>query len=194
MKMRDINKENRQKLALKREGHSLIDRIKGKGYYKDDIYRMLATEMGVEQRHAHFSSMQRLAELTKAVEALERLLKKLPKLVKMRGSVTTTTKTPIIRVKDQPRLMGVVGVKKPKPPKESKVGSRLAKKKRDTLPRDQVLKALEEMRRDHEAGITFQRDYADDTKWEVPVVIPPVAKKTSILSWFFSLFHGKNSR
>lgn len=192
MKMRDINKENRQKLALKREGHSLIDRIKGKGYYKDDIYRMLAKEMGVEQRHAHFASMQRLAELTKAVEALERLLKKLPKLVKLRGSVTTTTKTPIIRVKDQPRLMGV-GVKKPKPPKESKVGRRLAQKKRDTLPHDQVLKALEEMRRDHEAGITFQGDYADDSKWELEVA-PPVPKKTSILSWFLSFFHGKNSR
>lgn len=72
------NKENNEKLALKREGHALINNIKWKGYSLDKVYYLLAQELHVEEHQAHFSYMQSRRELGRAVQVLRMLYHKLP--------------------------------------------------------------------------------------------------------------------
>lgn len=119
MALKNINKENKEKLALKREGHLLIDKIKWRGYSKDTVYMMLAKEMKVEERHAHFSVMNSLRELRKAIEALRLLEKKTPKTEA--ASVDWHESVPIksikiIRFKEQKP----VRITLPQPPKAPK--------------------------------------------------------------------------
>lgn len=144
--VKNIYKEGREKLELKREGHSLIDRIKQKGYSKDQVYLMLAEELGVEERHAHFGPMNTMRELKPAVEALQRILDKVPKTkYAYKGSkprIKAEIAANIVRVKDQKKLVSVTTVPKKLSSKQRSKGI--------TLPRKQVLEALEQMKRDRE--------------------------------------------
>lgn len=83
--------ENHLKLALKREGHALIDQIKSKGYTKDNTYRLLARELGLESSQAHFSSLNRLSDIQEAVEALQRIFNRLPKKGRIRGVIAPSS-------------------------------------------------------------------------------------------------------
>lgn len=137
----NLNKENNEKLRLKRTGHSYIDQIKWKGYSKDQVYLLLSHELGREERHAHFSAMNTLRELRPAVEALERLLNKLPNTkyaYTNRGKVIQQ-KCPIVIEVPVAKAI-TLEVPKKKPTKRQKLKS-------DVLPRAQVLKALEEMKK-----------------------------------------------
>lgn len=120
--------ENFEKLSLKHEGHSLVDKIKWKGYSKDNVYVMLAKEMGVEEHQAHFKKINRLSVLRVAVEALRRLEAKIPR----------TEKASVIYAwKDKVKTPELIG--KPKPaPKKSKL-------KKDTLPRTAYAEILKEV-------------------------------------------------
>ena len=119
MALKNINKENKEKLALKREGHSLIDKIKWRGYSKDTVYMMLAKEMGVEERHAHFSVMNSLRELRKAIEALRLLEKKTPKTAA--ASVDWHETVPIKTIKIlRYKAPKPIKITIPQPPKEPK--------------------------------------------------------------------------
>lgn len=152
----NLNKENNEKLALKRAGHSLIDRIKWKGYSKDQVYSLLSKELGREERHAHFGAMNTLRELRPAVEALERLFKKLPntQYAFTHRRKLKEQRCPIVLDIPVAKAIKLAGVK----PKESKKWD----SKADTLPRAEVLRALEEMKRDRllkqEGAATLQND------------------------------------
>lgn len=142
------NKENREKLALKRAGHSLIDRIKWKGYSKTQVYFLLSNELGREERHAHFSAMNTIRELQPAVEALDRLLRKLPETTHARSTSfqkkLQKQKCPIVIKLPVPKPTTVYVPPKYKTIKE--------KKKVDVLPRKKVLEALEQMKQDRMVG------------------------------------------
>lgn len=160
--VKSIFKENREKLQLKRDGHFLITRIKWKGYSMDAVYHLMAENMQIPEEQCHFSKMNTLRELRPAVACLRLLEERLPKTVyALKGPRPRRDKSihddreNVIAVRDQiePKT---VAVKEPHVQKPTKRGSRLAKKMRDTLPRPQVLEALEKMRRDHAQGIQYE--------------------------------------
>ncbi len=134
----NINKELNEKLRLKRVGHSLIDQIKWKGYSKDEVYALLAREMGIDEEHAHFARMQSMRSLRAAVGALERILAKVPKTQYAAGKKRPVAVARVI--KTEPKKAPVV-LTPPKPVKK-----RVNKRTKDVLPRDQMLKALEELK------------------------------------------------
>lgn len=196
--VKNIYKEAKNKLALKHEGHSLIDRIKWKGYSKDEVYIMLAKELDIDEPHAHFARMQTLRELRPAVDALQRILDKVPKTEFAMGRKRPRAEPArnIIRVADQVELKGV-GLYKPKKPVQvKKVGKRLAEKQKNTLPREKVLEVLEQMKRDRLAreGITL---YDDKMNWMEDVrKLPPSDDKTvdMVIGNYDELYGGKVRR
>jgi len=176
MALKNLNKENVEKLALKREGHSLIDKIKWRGYSKDTVYIMLAKEMGVEERHAHFSAMNTLRELRRAVDALRILEKKVPK---------TEHASP---TRDRPSLIGpsikIYRAKAEKPIKiqapkktttDGKSMSHWKKKRLNSLPQSAYAITLREV-----AERNAQRSTHSIKKIEL--------EPTPQVSWFYKLF------
>lgn len=165
--VKSIFRENREKLALKRSAHFLIDRIKWKGYSKDDVYGMLSKELGVDEAHSHFSSMNTLRELRPAVEALVRIEKRIPKTgyaLGRRGPRRKKSKPDlrpdVVAVRDQ------IPPKTILPPKEKRTKTLRKDYGRNTLSRPEVLKALDEMKQERLSrdGIQF---YPDDMKIDV---------------------------
>lgn len=176
-------KENKEKIGLKREGHSLFDRIKWKGYSKDEVYRLLAKELDVAEPNAHFKQMNTLRELHAAVAALERLLKRLPETAYAAGKkrpayiTQAITSTKIVRLSDRVKVgktIGKVKIKKPpnppkKPPKKD-YG-------RNTLSRGEMQAALEQMKRDR---------VLREEKKLVPSSV--VVERRGIMDWVKSLW------
>lgn len=155
-------KENVEKLALKRDGHSLVDRIKWKGYSKDAVYYMLAKELMIEEKHAHFGRMNTLRELRPAVAALQRIFDRAPLTDMAARSVRRVKKVrhvKIMKANTPPVVVGVVEKKK--------------KPKRDLhdviLPRPAYLKAMEELKKAQQVQ---------------PIAVPQTPKE----SWLYTLF------
>lgn len=189
MALKNINAENREKLALKREGHLLIDKIKWRGYSKDTVYMMLAKEMGVEERHAHFSVMNSLRELRKAIEALRLLEKKTPKTEA--ASVDWNETVPIKSIKIiRYKAEKVIKIKQPQPPPDpSKKAVKNATRKANTLPQSAYRETLREIAEANRRGLLVPH-----ARNKVPLELStpsitnieliPVPKK----SWLYRLF------
>lgn len=175
MALKNLNKENNEKLRLKREGHALINQIKWKGYSKAYIYTLLSKELHIEERQAHFAHMNTLRELRPAVEALYLINKRLPPTPMAAGGrkkIVPIKSPTIIKVAAPKRV--VVEQVKPKPKKVR----RMEEHRRNTLPRADMLKVLAEMKRDHEHRPSVQMDHT----------VPEPTKRRSLLQFIASFF------
>ncbi len=157
-KGRNINAELGEKLGLKRKGHSLIDQIKWKGYSKDEVYHFLAREMGIDDEQAHFARMQSMRTLKAAVEALQCILDKVPETQYAAGKKRPQSAVARV-IKTEPKKEPVILT--PSKPVKVKVNKRT----KDVLPRDQMLRALAEMKEQKEKGYIITQ-----VRGESPVV------------------------
>lgn len=137
MKSVNLSKERIEKLRLKRQGHSLIDKIKWKGYSKDFIYITLAKKLGVHGHQGHFASMHTIRELSRAVDVLILLENKLP--------ITPYVSKGIIKPKTSVKIKAE-NVVVPILITQTKKEKRKQTKKQNVLPRDDMIKALEELK------------------------------------------------
>lgn len=165
------NKENNEKLRYKRQGHLIIDGIHRNGLSKDAIYVLLAKELGTDEPHAHLGRMQTIRELKRAYEALERIEKRIPRTVVKRHRASKVAR-PVVKVAPGMYIESVA-----KAPKTKKI-------KKDVLPREEMLKALEEIKKNREkliTGTVFNE--------EVFSVVTREIKKRGILQKIQDFFH-----
>ncbi len=156
--MKNLYKQNKEKLKLKRMSHDVVDRIRRKGYNKTEIYLSLAAIMGVEEPQSHFGNMNTLRELEKAYQAVLALEGKLPS----RSAV-------IMRAKMASKLnKAQQAIKQPKKKKEPRPNFGPS-----TIPREQYQETLREVERINAEKLKWKTDrkfIVTQYKNEPPVV------------------------
>lgn len=140
-------------LDYKTEAHHVFNRVRWRrGISKAELYAVLASRMGVEERKAHFGNMITLDEVLRATRILEEMesghkayWRALTHTEKVQIKALRKKRKEINRMKDGPavKMLKTIREQKEPQPKAKKISGT---KRENTLPIAQQRIALEELR------------------------------------------------
>lgn len=169
-----IYRDIRYKDSLKHQGHELIEHIGRMGTHKITTYAWLARELGWTEERTHFSVPHTIEEYETMVGALKRfqseILSRRRKKPWTRRQMMLRQRVVIIKSPKPPTVVAVlakerkkkVKKKNPFPPSSMKMN---VGRKGETLPREEYLKAMQDLR---EARVQYKSHVVESAARPIP--------------------------